>query len=906
MTTRNLDALFQPRSVAVIGASERPGSVGRVLTENLRESFGGPVFLVNPKHRSLFGIDAFPSVDRLPEAPDLAILATPPASIPGLVRELAERGTLGVCVITAGVGEEPRAGRPSLRQEMLEAAGPKLQRIVGPNCLGIQVPGHGLNASFAHVFPEPGSIAFVAQSGALITAVLDWAHPRGIGFSHIVSMGDMADVDFGDMLDYLANDPSTRAILLYIEAITNARKFMSAARAASRSKPVIVVKAGRHEQGARAAQSHTGALAGQDDVYDAAFRRAGMLRVLTLEQLFDAVETLATARLPRGDRLTILTNGGGAGVLATDALISEGMELARLSDSTVERLNQCLPSTWSHGNPVDIIGDAGGRRYAAALDVLLGADDSDGVLILNCPTAVASPTEVAEAVVGPVSQEKKKTVLTCWIGDQSAQEPRRRFREQGVPTYESPEDAVHAFAQMVEYQRNQEQLMETPPSSPRWFEPSSEHARRLVETALAEGREWLTAAECKGLLEAYEIPVVRSEVVSDLDELEEVARGFAGEVAIKIVSADITHKSDVGGVRLAVDPARAKAVASTMWKTVQTARPDARLQGFTVQEMVSRPHAIELIAGMLNDVQFGPVILFGRGGTAVELLEDEALALPPLNLKLARELIARTRVHRLLQGYRHVPPADLGEIERVLVCLSHLIVDLPEIEEMDINPLLADRDGVLALDARIRVRPAEASGASRLAIRPYPKELEETVELEDGTRLWLRPIVPEDEPSLRSAFGRLSREDVRNRFFVPLRVLDHVMAARFTQIDYDRQMALVLTDPGPPGRTEIHGVVRLIEDPDRTRAEFAIVVARRLSGRGIGTALLRRVIDYARSRGVVELYGDVLRDNGRMLALCDRLGFSRHFEPGSSGVIRVRMDLQPPPGSTGDGEESES
>lgn len=892
MSIRNFDAIFDPASVAIIGASEQQGSVGRVLTENLLQHFKGEVFLVNPKHRRLFDVEVFRDVAHLPQVPDLAVIATPPNTVPELICALVVKGTRGACVITAGVDQGSRRLGGSLRQEILAAARPGLLRIVGPNCLGLQVPGRGLNASFAHIFPKAGSVAFVSQSGAILTAVLDWATPRGIGFSHMVSMGDMADVDFGDMLDYLTNEPETNAILLYIEAISDARKFMSAARAAARTKPVIVIKAGRHAEGARAASSHTGALAGHDGVYDAAFRRAGMLRVFTLEELFGAVETLATARPPKGKKLAILSNGGGVGVLATDALMTAAGELATLSKATLDALNAVLPPTWSHGNPVDIIGDANGPRYADALKVLLEDRDCDGILILNCPTAVASSDEAAAAVINTLPENLDKTILTSWIGELSAKEPRQRFREHGIPTYQTPEDAVHAFTQMVNYKRNQALLMETPPSQSSLFESDLGGARRQIDAALNENRQWLSEAESKCVLNAYGIPTVRTEVASSPIEVATVAKRFDGSVAIKILSPDITHKSDVGGVVLDVDPERAGEVASSMHERIKSMRPDADLQGFTVQAMVRKPAARELIAGMVNDRQFGPVILFGQGGTAVEVLDDKALALPPLNLKLARELVARTKVYRLLRGYRDVPAADIGEIVLALVRLSQLIVDFPEIQELDINPLLADENGVLALDARVRVTRATTSGADRLAIRPYPKELEEDIKVGDGRTILLRPIVPEDAPALQAAFGKLSKEDIRYRFFIPLKFLSHLTAARFTQIDYDRHMALVLTERGIPGNTEIYAVVRLIEDPDRESAEFAIVIEHRWTGRGLGTHLLRRVIEYARGRGIGEVYGDVLDDNERMLKLCKKLGFSSSRDTDEAGVIRVSLKPQ--------------
>jgi acetyltransferase len=890
MTVRNLDAVFAPSSVAVIGASERPGSLGRIVTENLRRDFDKPLFLVNPKHRRLFDMDVCPDVERLPEAPDLAVIVTPPRTVPKLVQQLGNKGTRAACVITAGFGQDERGSK--LRQEMLDASRPNLMRIVGPNCLGVQAPGSGLNAGFAHLMPEPGPIAFLAQSGAMITAVLDWAEPRGIGFSHTVSLGDMADVDFGDMLDYLANERETRAILLYIEAVTEARKFMSAARAAARSKPVIVVKAGRHEASARAAASHTGALAGHDGVYDAAIRRAGMLRVFTLQELFDAAATLAMVTPPEGHRLAILTNGGGMGVLATDALVTAGGELAELSDATLAQLDAVLPDTWSRGNPVDIIGDATGKRYVDALRIVVSDRKADGLLVLNCPTGVASPDDAAAALVDALPSMRPGPLLTSWVGEKSAEPARRRFREQGIATYESPEDAVNAFMHVANYRRNQRLLMETPPSLPEQFEPEYDRARALVDRALAERREWLSGYESSDVLAAYGVPVVRAELAATPRQVGEVAQTFDEPVAIKVVSPDITHKSDAGGVMLSVNRGRAEEAAASMLRRISAERPQARLEGFMVQAMVrQRPAARELIAGMLCDQLFGPVILFGQGGTAVEVIEDTALALPPLNLKLARELMSRTRVFRLLQGYRGVAPANLDAIAMTLVRLSQLVSDRPEIVELDINPLVADAEGVLALDARVRVAPAEGSGPDRLAIRPYPKELEEKVELNDGRVLLLRPVTPEDEPAVRDTFGRLSAEDLRFRFFAPVKFVDHVTAARFTQIDYDRQMVLVLTEKGIPGPTDIHGIVHLVEEPDRARAEFAIVISPDFTGRGLGTYLMRRIVSYARDRGIGEVWGSVLPENKRMLDICRALGFAVRRDSDDPQTVRVSLSL---------------
>lgn len=894
MSIRNFDALFKPASLAIIGASERPGAIGQVVTRNILDGgFAGTVMLVNPGHRELFGRTSYSDVASLPQTPELAVITTPAAVATQVVAELAARGTRAAVVIAAGFAGGPDSSGGRLRQSLIKAARPALLRVVGPNCLGILSPAAGLNASFAHLHPSAGSLAFVAQSGAIITSVLDWAAPRGIGFSLLASLGDMADVDFGDMLDYLANDRATSAILLYIEGITYARKFMSAARAASRMKPVIVVKAGRHAAAARAATSHTGALAGVDAVYDAAFRRAGMLRVLTLEELFDAVETLALAHPPHGERLAILTNGGGVGVMATDALMDAGGTLAVLGAETLAKLDAVLPATWSRANPVDIIGDANAERYTAAVAAVLKAPEVDALLVLNCPTAVTSPAAAAAAVVAALGKNSRSTLLTSWVGGAGAARGRECFRAAGVPTYDAPEDAVRAFMQMVDFRRNQTALLETPPSLPEDFTPDLGAARAVITTALADGREWLSELEAHALLGHFGITTVTTLFAASPTQAAAQATVIGGHVALKIVSPQITHKSDVGGVVLNLLPEDVFAAATAMAARVRTKMPQAQIAGYAVQAMISRPAACELIAGVVDDHEFGPVILFGAGGTAVEILDDKALTLPPLNMKLARDVIARTRVAKLMAGYRNVAAVDIDAVALVLVRLSQLVVDLPQVVELDINPLLADNCGVITLDARVRVRDVGGGDPSRLAIRPYPKDLEELLTSDAGQSLLLRPIRPEDEIALRAAFARLTPEEVRFRFFVPMKLMDHVTAARFSQIDYDRQMALVLTLPGIAGETEIFGVVRSIEEPDRERAEFAIVVEQRMSGQGLGTHLLQRIIDYARGRGVGELYGEVLADNYRMLALCRDCGFAVSKELLEPGVVRVSMRLRP-------------
>ncbi|TSD85490.1 bifunctional acetate--CoA ligase family protein/GNAT family N-acetyltransferase [Mycobacterium sp. KBS0706] len=898
MSVRNLDALFRPSSIAVIGASRRAGSVGAVVARNLfAGGFDGPVMPVNPNAQSIGSTLAYRSVAELPVTPDLAVIATPPATVPGLIAELGARGTRAAVVVTAGFGEgDSQAEGAALRQVMLDAARPHLLRVLGPNCLGLMAPHHGVNASFAHIAPLPGVIAFVSQSGAIATAVLDWATHRGIGFSHVVSLGDMADVDFGDMLDWLAADGRTRAILLYVEAVTHARKFMSAARIAARTKPVVVIKGGRTEAAARAAASHTGALAGSDAVYDAAFRRAGMLRVFDLAELFDAVETLASRLHVEGDRLAILTNGGGTGVLATEALDDAGGTMAALTAETMARLEVALPRTWSRGNPVDIIGDATGERYARALDAMLADPGKDAVLAMNCPTAVADPIDAAQAVVRSVEAAatrdgRRPPVLTCWLGEGAAAAARRLFAEHRIPSYATPGQAARAFMHLARYRRNQALLMETPPALPQDFAPDPAAARAVIAAALAEGRAMLTEPESKQVLEAYRIPVVRTcSVAADPDAAADAASGFQGPVALKVLSPDITHKSDLGGVRLNLEGAeQVRAAAREMLVTIGKAAPEARLLGFTVQDMARKPGAHELILGIGQDRLFGPTILFGHGGTAVEVLRDTAVALPPLNAVLARDLMARTRVWLLLQGYRARPRADLDAAAFTLVKLSQLAADLSEVVELDINPLLADEDGVVALDARIRVQPPLPPGTPRFAIRPYPQHLVQHLALRDGRTFTLRPVRPEDEPAMREMLQRSSPEDIRLRFFGPMR-LDHDFAARLTQIDYDREMALV-AEEAEDGRPVLLGTVRIVADPDNVAAEYGIMVRSDLKGQGLGYRMMTEVIAYARSRGLARISGEILRENATMLRMAEELGFKRETVPDEPGLVRVTISL---------------
>lgn len=892
MSVRNLQHLFSPASVAIVGASERAASVGATVLRNvLGGGFGGRIYPVNPKYDTLAGLLAYPDVRSLPEAPSLAIICTPPATVPAIVRQLGERGTRAAIILTAGLNGAHDAQGRTLKQATLDAARPFMLRLLGPNCVGMLVPGIGLNASFAHTNALPGKIAFVSQSGALVTGVLDWANSRGIGFSKFISLGDSADIDFGDLLDYLASDPATSAILLYVEDVRHARKFMSAARAAARSKPTMVLKAGRVAEGARAAASHTGALAGSDDVYDAAIRRAGMLRVLTTEDLFAAVETLARARPLFGERLAILTNGGGPGVMATDALVSGKGVMAQLAPDSLARLDVVLPATWSHANPVDIIGDAPAERYVRALEILLDDPQADAILFIHAPTAIVPSADIARAVA-PLAKASSRNILACWLGGDAVAEARRIFAEAGIPTFGTPEEAVNAYLQIVQYRRNQNLLMQVPPSAGSGFVADRDRAAHIVRAVLAEGRAMLTEPEAKDVMAAYGIAVVATRTAAGTEEAVAAAEAIGYPVALKVLSPDITHKSDVGGVALDLDSAAAvRSAAQRMHKRLHELAPQARLQGFSVQQMARRPEAHELIIGVATDPVFGPVILFGQGGVAVEVTADHAVALPPLNDVLARDMISRTRVARLLAGYRNRKSADLDAIVWILMRISQMVADLPELVELDINPLLADSAGAIVLDARIRVARADksASALDRLAIRPYPRELEQQIEW-DGAPLLLRPIRPEDGGAHQAFFNALNDDDVRLRMFVRVRELQPSQLARFTQIDYDREMAFIATRPGADGQPETLGVARVVADPDNIEAEFAVTVRSDLKGHGLGAILMNKLIDYCRRRGTRAIVGEAMPQNTRVIRLVRKLGFEVTPDP-AEDTVRLRLPL---------------
>lgn len=892
MTIRNLEHAVHPKSLAVVGASVREGSVGRVVMQNIVDAgFEGEIWPVNPKYDEVAGRRCYAGVADLPGIPDLGVIATPPATVPSIIGQLGDKGTRAAVVITAGLTREN-----GLRQAMLDAARPHLFRIIGPNTLGLMIPPVKLNAGFAHMAAKPGNIALLSQSGAIATSLIDWAAQNNLGFSHIVSLGDMADVDVGDWLDMLAGDARTRAIVMYLETIPDPRKFMSAARAAARVKPVIAIKSGRHEAAAKAAATHTGALSGADRVAEAALQRAGILRVKSLAELFDAAETTARFAPLERARVAIVTNGGGAGVLAVDQLVDCRGELAALEAATVDRLNVVLPATWSHANPVDIIGDAAAERYSAAVAAVAADPGVDAVMVLNCPTGLASPIEAARAVAGLTAEGKidGKPVLTCWLGDHTARDGRRILQEAGLASFETPAAAATAVSYLSDWSRAQRALMRVPSSGGENVAKDGDTIRAVFAAVAGEGRRMLTEPEAKTVIAAYGISVPETVVAGSPAEAGEAAARLlqsSEKVVVKLLSKAISHKSDVGGVVLNLSTAEAAGeAAAEIESRVRAREPEADIQGYAVQPMVVRKHAQELILGMSHDPIFGPVVLFGAGGIAVEVMDDTAIALPPLDAVLAGDLIDRTRIGRLLAGYRDRKPADRGAITTALKGLSQLIVDFPCIVSIDINPLLADADGTIALDARVEIDPERVGAPGPnpvLAIRPYPDGWEKLIDA-GSARYDIRPIRPADIALYSDFLARIAPDDIRFRFLAQRKNFPHQMLVRLTQLDYEREMAFVALDTATG---ELAGVGRLSTDPDKQKAEYALLVRTDLQGRGLGWALLAQLVDYARSEGIGRVEGFVLADNEKMLALCREFGFSVARSETEPSLYVAALDL---------------
>jgi len=890
-----LDAIFRPGNVAVIGATERPGSVGRTVLWNLISTpFGGTVFPVNPKRPSVLGIKAYPSIKDVPDRVDLAVVITPAPTVPGVIAECAAAGVKGAIVISAGFKEIGATG-VALEQQLLANAGQ--MRIIGPNCLGVMNPVFGLNATFASTMARPGSVGFISQSGALCTSILDWSFQENIGFSAFISIGSMLDVSWGDLIYYLGDDPHTKSIVIYMESIGDARSFLSAAREVAMTKPIIVLKAGRTEAAAQAATSHTGALAGSDEVLNAAFRRCGVLRVDNISDLFDMAEVLSKQpKLPQGNRLIILTNAGGPGVIATDAFIQGGGKLAELAPDTKAKLDQILPPHWSHSNPVDILGDADSDRYAQALEVTAADPNSDATLVILTPQAMSQPTETAEKLIA-CAQTHSKPILASWMGGESVAPAMQALNEAAIPTFGYPDTAAHIFNYMCRYSSNLRALYETPqlPPDSDEFTPDRERVQQIFHQARQAGRHLLTEYEAKQVLAAYGIATVPTEIAHTVEEAIAIADRMGYPVVVKLLSEVITHKSDVGGVQLNLSNPEAVAAAFNLIRTNvkpwEEQYPDVFL-GVTVQPMF-RAQGYELILGSSIDVQFGPVILFGSGGQLVEIFQDRSLALPPLNSTLAKRMMERTRIYQALLGVRGNRPVDMDALSQLLVRFSQLVVEQNQITEIDINPLLASADHLIALDARIVLRSAQEP-PPKLAIRPYPSQYMSCFTLKNELHTTIRPVRPEDEPLLVQFHQKLSAESVYMRYAHMMNLQHRIAHDRLTRIcfiDYDREMVLVADHKDPTsGEHQLLGVGRLTRYHNSDSAEFAMIIADRFQKQGLGTELLRRLIEIARSEGIAQIEAYMLPSNVAMRKICDRFGF-QFGQRSDNGMLKATLPL---------------
>ncbi len=893
MRPHYLSALFAPKSVAMFGASETPDSVGKVVFTNLLEGgFQGDIYAINPKRETVQGQVAYDDLDSIGEDIDLAIVATPARTVPGIVEQCGLFGIKSMIIMSAGFREVGEQGR-ALEEKVKDAARTHGIRFMGPNCLGLIRPSLGLNATFGNNSASEGGIALVSQSGALCTSILDWAENRDVGFSAVVSTGIAADIDFGDILDYLASDPKTESIILYVEGLTDSRRFMSGLRAAARIKPVIAIKAGRSTEGAAASMSHTGALVGGDEAFTAALNRSGVVRVDNISQVFAAAGTLSSKYKSAGNRLAIITNAGGPAVLATDHAPEVKLEIADLSEETMKELNEVLPATWSHGNPVDIIGDAPPERYQAAVDIVLKDSGVDGVIVILTPQAMTAPVEVAEAVVA-ASEKNRKPIITSWMGGKQVDPARSLFRQARIPTFNTPEAAVDAFHYLAAYKANQQLLLQTPGRLPlEHEEPNIEAARLIIEAALNEKRSVLTEPESIALLEAFDIPTVRNGIARSAEEALVLATSMGFPVAMKIYSEDISHKSDVGGVKLNIrNAADVRGNYRELIERVQRKRPEANLEGVTVEAMHRTTNGREVMVGVLNDPVFGPVISFGAGGTFVEVMEDAAIAIPPINERLARNLISRTKVAKALGEFRNMPAANKDALVDVLLRVSNMACELPWLKEMDINPLILDEHQAMAVDARIVVGVPKPSpdAYAHMAIHPYPADLESTFQLPDGRDVTIRPIRPEDAEIEQDFIRNLSDEAKYFRFMHAVHELTPEMLVRFTQIDYDREMALIAVTE-QDGKEVEHGVVRYVTNPDLNSCEFAVVISDEFQGHGIGQRMLTRLMEIARSRGLDMMEGEVLTTNHRMLELVRSMDFQVQTSTENPGVQYVWTKL---------------
>jgi acetyltransferase len=895
MVTTNLDKIFNPQKVAIIGASDVEGSVGYAIVKNFTQSgFAGKIYFVNIKKPEILGVKTYASVDQIPEQIDLAMIATPAKTVPQVMEECGKAKVKGVIIVSAGFKETGPAGK-ALEDQVGLIAKKNGIRVVGPNCIGVLRPRINLNATFLDKMPKPGNIAFLSQSGALGSAILDWAIHENIGFSNFVSVGSMIDVDFGDLIDYFGSDPKTKSILMYVEGITEARKFMSAARHFARTKPIIVVKSGKYNESAKAAASHTGSLSGSDDIYDAAFKRAGVVRVSEIADLFNAAEVLGTQPLPKGNNLAIITNAGGPGVMATDSLIGFGGKLAKISQKTIDSLNAVLPPFWSHGNPIDVLGDAKADRYKAALNAALNDDNVDGILIIFTQQAVSESVEIAKQIVELVRNKpyQNKTIVTSFMGFGAVQEANNILNANNIPTYSTPEQAIKTYMYMYNYQRNIDLLYETPEELPVDSAPPKRPILAILRNAAFEDREVLTEDEAKKILKYYNFPVVRTAVANNVDEAVAYAAEMGFPVVLKILSPQIIHKSDAGGVILNVNsPKEVRDAFELLIQRATTYNPSAQIIGVTVQPMVEKK-GHEIIIGGKTDPVFGPCILFGMGGVGVELFKDYSTALPPLNTTLIHRMMEETKVYRLLKGYRGSTPVDLKRLDETVLLFSQLLTDFPQIKEIDINPLLiSDKDATI-LDARIVVDKEKVCRKfephEHMLISPYPKKYEILWLLKNGQEVLLRPIKPEDEPMWLEWFQSLSEESIRYRFFQMLKDTPHEVRVRYCNVDYDREVAMV-AEVVENGKRKILGVSRLSIESDGKHGEMAFIVSDYWQGLGLGTKLVDYSLDIAKEKGVENVYAIMLQDNYRAISLTKKMGFAIEYL--SDGTVKGTLDLR--------------
>jgi len=892
MNSLNLDSIFNPKSIALIGASDEEGSVGYILMKNLTEiGYAGHVHPVNIHKSEILGLKAYTSVSKLPEIVDLAIIATPASTVPDIIEECGTCGIKGIIIISAGFKEAGASGK-ILEEKIREIKKKYNMKIIGPNCLGIIHPDINLNATFIPKKQNSGSIAFISQSGALGSAILDLATHENIKFSNFVSVGSMIDVDFGDLIDYFGTDPKTRSILMYIEGITDARKFMSAARHFSRTKPIIVVKSGRFAQSAKAAASHTGAITGEDMVYDAAFKRAGIVRVKDIADLFNCAEAIGKQPLPRGPNLAIITNAGGPGVMASDAIIAQGGKLAQLSNATIEKLNSVLPPHWSKGNPVDILGDAKAKRYEEAAKACFMDENVDGVLLIYTPQGGSDPAEIAEKILDLYKTNKfSKPYLASFMGYEDVEKANQILTENGVPTYSTPEQAVTTYMYMYQYKRNLELLYETPIELPVDSVPPKQPLLSIIRNAEKENRYILKETESKKFLEYYNIPVVKTNIARTADEAAIYASQTGYPVAVKILSPQITHKTDVGGVRLDINSEHELRLAfDEIIENAKKYSPDAQIQGVTVQKMIKNK-GIEIILGAKTDSLFGPVIMFGRGGIDVEIYKDVAIGLLPLNQTLARRLMEETKVYQLLKGYRNHPPANIKLLEETIVRFSQMMVDFPQLKEFEINPLFIDENEALALDARgvINKEGLNAKPHENLVISPYPEKYQSLWKLRDGRTVLLRPIKPEDEPLWLEMFHNFSEESVHFRVFQIIVNPAHEYSVRYCNIDYDRELAIV-AEIEEDGKRKMLGVVRMNLSPSEKSGEISFIVTDSMQGQGLGSKMVDYMIEIGKDKKLEIINAVMLPDNYKAIKLLREMGFT--IESMEDGTQRATLDLR--------------